>query len=253
MRGGQGADSCPPTVSLQSTQPAGDRSDYRFASGSKGRFRCFSAVFSAGLLICNPMQFFGRMNPTPDLGNPHSISTRGESPVAREFAAAISEGAWNAVDLGPSFDVMNLHHMVQAIVTVLAVINPVVCGSILTPTPKLAEAQRRWAAVKVALSREERQKYDIAGHLRTCEDIGCQLPPAVLRTPVNISEATLTYPDCVAFLGYKRFSVAVPGRERQELRYPARGPHRQQAMEPLTARPRTRGRVSLRVDRCARD
>jgi MarC family membrane protein len=47
----------------------------------------------------------------------------------------------------------NLHHMVQAIVTVLAVINPVVCGSIfLTLTPKMAMAQRRWAAVKVALS-----------------------------------------------------------------------------------------------------
>jgi multiple antibiotic resistance protein len=55
-------------------------------------------------------------------------------------------------DLRTSFD-MNLHHMVQAIVTVLAVINPVVCGSIfLTLTPKLAAAQRRWAAVKVALS-----------------------------------------------------------------------------------------------------
>jgi hypothetical protein len=53
-------------------------------------------------------------------------------------------------DLRTSFD-MNLHHMVQAIVTVLAVINPVVCGSIfLTLTPKLAVAQRRWAAVKVA-------------------------------------------------------------------------------------------------------
>jgi multiple antibiotic resistance protein len=38
-------------------------------------------------------------------------------------------------------------------VTVLAVINPVVCGSIfLTLTPKLAVAQRRRAAVKVALS-----------------------------------------------------------------------------------------------------
>ena len=47
----------------------------------------------------------------------------------------------------------NLHHMVQAIVTVLAVINPVVCGSIfLTLTPKIALAQRRWAAVKVALT-----------------------------------------------------------------------------------------------------
>jgi multiple antibiotic resistance protein len=43
--------------------------------------------------------------------------------------------------------------MLQAIVTVLAVINPVVCGSIfLTLTSKLASAQRRWAAVKVALS-----------------------------------------------------------------------------------------------------
>lgn len=37
--------------------------------------------------------------------------------------------------------------------TVLAVINPVVCGSIfLTLTPKLVLPQRRWAAVKVALS-----------------------------------------------------------------------------------------------------
>jgi len=55
-------------------------------------------------------------------------------------------------DLRTSFDV-NLHHMVQAIVTVLAVINPVVCGSIfLTLTPKLMLAQRRWAAAKVALT-----------------------------------------------------------------------------------------------------
>jgi multiple antibiotic resistance protein len=55
-------------------------------------------------------------------------------------------------DSQTNFDV-NLHHMVQAIVTVLAVINPVVCGSIfLTLTPKLALAQRRWAAVKVAVS-----------------------------------------------------------------------------------------------------
>jgi multiple antibiotic resistance protein len=38
-------------------------------------------------------------------------------------------------------------------VTVLAVINPVVCGSIfLTLTPKFLPAQRRWAAVRVALS-----------------------------------------------------------------------------------------------------
>src|SRR5215471_9084021 len=43
--------------------------------------------------------------------------------------------------------------LVQAIVTVLAVINPVVCGSIfLTVTPDLASAQKRRAAVKVALS-----------------------------------------------------------------------------------------------------
>jgi multiple antibiotic resistance protein len=43
--------------------------------------------------------------------------------------------------------------MVQAIVTVLAVINPVVCGSIfLTLTAKLLPAQRRRAAFRVALS-----------------------------------------------------------------------------------------------------
>lgn len=43
--------------------------------------------------------------------------------------------------------------MVQAVVTVLAVINPVVCGSIfLTLTPDLAIAERRNAAIKVALS-----------------------------------------------------------------------------------------------------
>jgi small neutral amino acid transporter SnatA (MarC family) len=47
----------------------------------------------------------------------------------------------------------SLHHIVQAVVTVLAVINLVVCGSIfLTLTPKLALAQRQWAAVKAALS-----------------------------------------------------------------------------------------------------
>jgi multiple antibiotic resistance protein len=46
----------------------------------------------------------------------------------------------------------SLHHIVQAVVTVLAVINRVVCGSIfLTLTPKLALA-RQWAAVKAALS-----------------------------------------------------------------------------------------------------
>jgi multiple antibiotic resistance protein len=47
----------------------------------------------------------------------------------------------------------SLHQMVQAIVTVIAVINPVVCGSIfLTLTPKLTQAQRRRAASRVALS-----------------------------------------------------------------------------------------------------
>jgi multiple antibiotic resistance protein len=46
-----------------------------------------------------------------------------------------------------------LQDIVQAIVTVLAVINPVVCSSIfLTLTPRLASQQRRRAAVKVALS-----------------------------------------------------------------------------------------------------
>ena len=55
-------------------------------------------------------------------------------------------------DLQATFHV-SLHQMVQAIVTVLAVINPVVCGSIfLTLTPNLAPAQRRWTAVRVALS-----------------------------------------------------------------------------------------------------
>jgi multiple antibiotic resistance protein len=55
-------------------------------------------------------------------------------------------------DLRTNFDA-SLHQMVQAIVTVLAVINPVVCGSIfLTLTPKLGLPQRRWAAVKVALN-----------------------------------------------------------------------------------------------------
>jgi len=47
----------------------------------------------------------------------------------------------------------SFHQILQAIVTVLAVINPVVCGSIfLTLTPNLASAKRRREAVKVALS-----------------------------------------------------------------------------------------------------
>lgn len=56
------------------------------------------------------------------------------------------------IDLQTSSSV-SLHQMVQAIVTILAVINPVVCGSIfLTLTPKLTRAQRGWAASRVALS-----------------------------------------------------------------------------------------------------
>ena len=48
---------------------------------------------------------------------------------------------------------MNLQNTVQAIVTVLAVINPVVCGSIfLKITPDLAPIQRRKAAARSALA-----------------------------------------------------------------------------------------------------
>jgi multiple antibiotic resistance protein len=48
---------------------------------------------------------------------------------------------------------ISFHQIVQAIVTILAVINPVVCGSIfLVLTPNLPPMQRRLAAVKVALS-----------------------------------------------------------------------------------------------------
>ena len=47
----------------------------------------------------------------------------------------------------------NLHQILQAIVTVLAVINPVVCGSLfLTLTPNLTAPERRRAAAKVALN-----------------------------------------------------------------------------------------------------
>jgi len=49
--------------------------------------------------------------------------------------------------------VTNLHHILQAIVTVLAVINPVVCGSLfLNLTTNLTAPERRRAAIKVALS-----------------------------------------------------------------------------------------------------
>ena len=48
---------------------------------------------------------------------------------------------------------MTTQHILQAIVTVLAVINPVVCGSIfLALTPGLTHQQRRRAAIRVALS-----------------------------------------------------------------------------------------------------
>jgi multiple antibiotic resistance protein len=47
----------------------------------------------------------------------------------------------------------SLHNMVQAIVTVLAVINPVVCGTIFSAqTSRLRPAQKRRAAIRVALS-----------------------------------------------------------------------------------------------------
>src|SRR5262249_38928582 len=57
-----------------------------------------------------------------------------------------------SLDLQSTFHV-SLHQMVQAIVTVLAVINPVVCGSIfLTLAGRLLPAQKRRTAVRVALS-----------------------------------------------------------------------------------------------------
>ena len=47
----------------------------------------------------------------------------------------------------------NLHQVLQAIVTVLAVINPVVCGSLfLSLTPNLTAPERRREAAKVALN-----------------------------------------------------------------------------------------------------
>jgi multiple antibiotic resistance protein len=52
---------------------------------------------------------------------------------------------------GANFDT-TLHQMAQAILTVLAVINPVICGSIfLTLTPNLEARQKRRAAVRAAL------------------------------------------------------------------------------------------------------
>ena len=54
------------------------------------------------------------------------------------------------VDLGAN---ASLHQMVQAIVTVLAVINPVVCGSIFLTLTQTVDSRQKWrAAVKVALS-----------------------------------------------------------------------------------------------------
>jgi multiple antibiotic resistance protein len=49
--------------------------------------------------------------------------------------------------------VKDVHQVLQAIVTVLAVINPVVCGSLfLTLTPNLTAPERRREAAKVALN-----------------------------------------------------------------------------------------------------
>ena len=48
---------------------------------------------------------------------------------------------------------INLHQILQAIVTVLAVINPVVCGSLfLSLTPNLTAPEQRRKAAKVALN-----------------------------------------------------------------------------------------------------
>jgi multiple antibiotic resistance protein len=73
--------------------------------------------------------------------------------VAREDfpieAPSVLESPAMSFDLGPEG---SLHQTVQAVVTVLAVINPVVCGSIfLTLTRSLDGAQQRRAAVRVAL------------------------------------------------------------------------------------------------------
>ena len=58
----------------------------------------------------------------------------------------------STVAAGANFD-MTLHQIAQAILTVLAVINPVVCGSIfLTLTPNLELREKRRAAAHVALS-----------------------------------------------------------------------------------------------------
>ena len=47
----------------------------------------------------------------------------------------------------------SLHNIVQAIVTVLAVINPVICGTIFSAlTSNFASTQKRWAAIKVTLA-----------------------------------------------------------------------------------------------------
>jgi Multiple antibiotic transporter len=52
-----------------------------------------------------------------------------------------------------SRSVKDLHQVLQAIITVLAVINPVVCGSLfLSLTPNLTATERRLAAAKVALN-----------------------------------------------------------------------------------------------------
>jgi multiple antibiotic resistance protein len=56
------------------------------------------------------------------------------------------------VDLDANF-AARLQLMLQGVVTVPAVINPVVCNAIfLTLTSNLLPTQRRWAAVRVALN-----------------------------------------------------------------------------------------------------
>ena len=58
-----------------------------------------------------------------------------------------------ATQSGRGDQVTNLHQIIQAVVTVLAVINPVVCGSLfLALTPNLNEPERRRAVAKVALN-----------------------------------------------------------------------------------------------------
>jgi hypothetical protein len=76
----------------------------------------------------------------PD-GRGPSLSLRGGAPILTIWRERSMQSFLDALEIwfdhGAHVDV-NLHHIAQAIVTVLAVINQVVCGSIfLTLTPKL--------------------------------------------------------------------------------------------------------------------